>query len=153
VQVKFAQEFLAQFRNEAQDLIRLHWKEIAIHKSKIKLNPNWAAYEALEASGQLSIFTARLNCELVGYFVTVNTPNPHYMDHVFAANDVLYLSPIARQGWAGLGLIKFAERCLRADGVSVMAINTKVHRPFDAVLKRLGFEQSERVYTKFLGEE
>lgn len=153
MQVKFAQEFLAQFRNEAQDLIRLHWKEIAIHKSKIKLNPNWAAYEALEASGQLSIFTARLNCELVGYFVTVNTPNPHYMDHVFAANDVLYLSPIARQGWAGLGLIKFAERCLRADGVSVMAINTKVHRPFDAVLKRLGFEQSERVYTKFLGEE
>ena len=153
MQVKFAQEFLAQFRNEAQDLIRLHWKEIAIHKSKIKLNPNWAAYESLEASGQLSIFTARLNCELVGYFVTVNTPNPHYMDHVFAANDVLYLSPIARQGWAGLGLIKFAERCLRADGVSVMAINTKVHRPFDAVLKRLGFEQSERVYTKFLGEE
>jgi hypothetical protein len=32
-----------------------------------------------------------------------------------------------------------------------MAINTKVHRPFDAVLKRLGFEQAERVYTKYLG--
>ena len=153
MQVKFAQEFLISCRDEAQVLIQQHWQEIAMHKSKIKLNPNWAAYEALEASGQLSIFTARLKGELVGYFVTINTPNPHYKDHVFAANDVLYLSPIARRGWAGLGLIKFAERCLRDDGVSVMAINTKVHRPFDAVLKRLGFEQAERVYTKFLGDK
>jgi len=71
VQVKFAQEFLISCRDEAQVLIQQHWQEIAMHKSKIKLNPNWDAYEALEASGQLSIFTARLKGKLVGYFVTI----------------------------------------------------------------------------------
>lgn len=153
MQVKFAQEFLISCRSEAEILIQQHWQEIAMHKSKIKLNPNWAAYEALEAAGQLPIFTARLNGELVGYFCCVISQSLHYQAHKFAANDVLYLAPTARRGWTGVGLIKFAERCLRADGVSLMSINTKVHRPFDVVLKRLGFKQAERVYTKFLGDK
>ena len=151
MQAKFQQEFLSQCQDEAQVLIQQHWQEIAMHKSKIKLNPNWAVYEALEATGRLSIFTARLKGQLVGYFCCVISQSLHYQDHIFAMNDVLYLSPSARRGWTGVGLIKFAERCLRDDGVSVMAINTKVHRPFDAVLKRLGFKQAERVYTKYLG--
>lgn len=133
-------------------LIEDHWKEIAINKQQIKLNPDWATYEALEKSGQLSIFTARINKKLVGYFVTISTPNPHYRDHVFAANDVLYLCKTARRGWTGIKLIKFAEQCLKSDGVSVMSVNTKVHRPFDSILKRCGFEQAERVYLKLLGK-
>jgi hypothetical protein len=51
----------------------------------------------------------------------------------------------------GIKLIKFAEKCLSEDGVSVMTINTKIHKPFDLILERLGFKCIERVYSKYLG--
>jgi hypothetical protein len=34
----------------------------------------------------------------------------------------------------------------------VLTINTKVHKPFDSLLERIGFSLKERVYAKYLGE-
>jgi GNAT superfamily N-acetyltransferase len=101
--------------------------------------------------GKLRIFTARNKGTLVGYFVVIVNSNLHYKDHLFAANDIIYLHKDYRKGFTGIKLIKFAEGCLREDGVSVFAINTKVHQPFDVVLERLDFNMVEHVYSKYLG--
>lgn len=150
--IKFKQEFLSQVESECQELIKLHWEEIALNKSKIKLNPDWEAYYKAEESGNFKVFTARSNEELVGYFAVFIGSNPHYKDHLFATNDVIYLHKDHRKGLTGIKLIKFAEGCLKEDGVSVLSINTKVHQPFDPILSRLGFGLIERVYSKYLGE-
>lgn len=149
--VSFQQEFLCQAREECIPLIESHWEEVAVNKDHIKLNPDWEAYEKLEELGVLTIFTARHFGKLVGYFVVIVQSNIHYKDHVFASNDIIYLHPDYRKGLTGVKLIKFAEKCLIQDGVSVMVINTKVKNPFDPVLERLGFNLTERVYSKYLG--
>lgn len=150
--ITYQQEFLVTCELECQTLIELHWEEIATNKNKIKLNPDWSAYHTLEDKGALKIFTARDNGKLVGYFVVLLGVNMHYKDHVFAENDVIYLHQDYRKGFTGVRLIKFAEKCLKEDGVSIVKINTKVHQPFDPLMDYLDYSLVERVYTKFLGD-
>ncbi len=149
--ITYQQEFLAQVQVEAQELIELHWEEIALNKDFIKLNPCWDSYHELEDKGKLKIFTARDKGSLVGYFVVIVTPHLHYKDHLFAANDILYLHRDYRKGFTGIKLIKFCEECLINDGVSILTINTKTHQPFDPIMDRLGFNLIERVYSKPIG--
>ena len=151
--VKYKQEFLSSCQKDCQYLIELHWEEIALNKEKIKLNPDWEKYKSLEELGALKIFTARDDVnKLVGYFVVIVGANLHYKDHIFAENDIIYLHKDYRKGFTGVKLIKFAEKCLKDDGVSVLKINTKVHQPFDKLVNYLGFGLIERVYTKYLGD-
>jgi len=148
--MNYQQEFLDQVENDILALLDLHYKEIALNQDKIKLNPDWDVYRALEEQGKLKIFTARDGSTLVGYFVVVVGVNMHYKDHTFACNDIIYLHKDYRKGFAGIKLIKFAKKCLTEDGVSVLTINTKVHQPFDKLLDRLGFNLIERVYSSYL---
>jgi len=148
--MKYQQEFLDQVENDILVLIDLHYKEIALNQSKVKLNPDWDVYRSLEEQGKLKIFTARDEETLVGYFVVVVGVNMHYKDHTFACNDIIFMHKDYRKGFAGIKLIKFAKKCLTEDGVSVLTINTKVHQPFDKVLERLGFNLIERVYSSYL---
>lgn len=150
--VNYQQEFLVQVENEARPLLEEHWQEIALNKEKIRLNPDWERYHCLEDEGLLKIFTAREEGKLVGYFVVVASKGLHYKDHVFAVNDIIYLHPDYRKGRTGIKLIQFAEKCLQQDGVSVLTINTKVHRPFDKLMEFLGFGLIERVYSKYIGK-
>ena len=146
----YQQEFLAAVYIEIQNLIKLHWQDIALNQDTIKLNPDWERYEEAEASGQLKIFTVREGKILVGYFVCLVTKSLHYKDHLFAHNDVLFLHPNYRKGLVGWRLIKFAEQCLKDDGVSLLLINTKTHKPFDVLLQRLSYNHVENIYSKVL---
>lgn len=150
--IKYQQEFLATVKDEIVPLLNSHWEEIALNKDKIKLNPDWDAYDNLEQVDKLKIFTARDGNKLVGYFVVIVGVNIHYKDHLFASNDIIYLSPEHRKGFTGIRLIKFAEKCLKQDGISVLTINTKVHQPFDRLMDFLKFRKIERVYSKYLGD-
>jgi len=75
----------------------------------------------------------------------------HYQDHSFAHNDVIFVDPEYRKGFTAWRLIKFATEQLELAGVSVMMINIKRHKPFDKLLQRLGFTESESIYSKRLG--
>lgn len=150
--ITYQQEFLETCREDCQELIRLHWEEIALNQEKIKLNPDWDSYENLEMNDSLKIFTARDGGELVGYFVVLVGRSLHYKDHIFAENDILYLHQDYRKGYTGIKLIRFAEKCLKEDGVSILKVNTKVHQPFDSLMSFLKFNLIERVYTKYLGD-
>lgn len=150
--IAFQQEFLNTCEEESKVLIKEHWEEIALNKEKIKLNPDWEAYRLLEEHGKIKIFTAREDSNLIGYFVVFVDRHIHYKDHLFAVNDIIFLKEEYRKGFVGGKLIKFAEKCLKEDGVSVLSINTKVHKPFDGLMDFLGFKLIERVYSKYLGD-
>lgn len=146
----FALENLAKVRREIEPLLEEHWKEIALNKDKIKLNPDWRAYADLDSINALRIYTARKDGKLMGYFVIIVSKSLHYRDHLFANNDIIFLTKPARKGLTGVKLIKFALDSLEAEGVTKVHINTKAHQPFDAILERLGFEEIERVYSLML---
>ena len=148
--MKYRQEFLASVYLEIQELLKLHWEEVALNKNFIHLNPDWDQYKEAERAGQLQIFTARDDEKLVGYFVTTTSRSLHYKDHIFATNDVIYLHPDYRKGLAGWHLLKTAEKYLKQDGVSLLFVNTKIHKPFDVLLTRLGYNHIENVFSKRL---
>ena len=149
---KYQIEDFEAVRHQMDDLIRAHWEEVALNQDKIPLDPDWSFYEALWNAGLLGIYTVRLEGKLVGYFVVVAKPHPHYKQNVFASNDIIYLSPEYRKSSVGAGLISFAENDLKERGVSVLVVNTKVHRPFDPLLERLGFNKIEHTYSKYIGD-
>jgi GNAT superfamily N-acetyltransferase len=146
----FALEALAQVKREIEPLLRQHWEEIALNKDKIALNPDWRAYADLDSINALRIYTARKDEKLMGYFVVIVSRSLHYRDHLFANNDVIFLTKGARKGLTGVKLIKFAIESLAAEGITKLHVNTKAHQPFDAILERLGFEEIERVYSLML---
>ena len=148
--IKYQQESLVTVKEDARPLLEKHWEEIALNKDKIKLNPDWDIYADLEDAGVLKIFTARSDGKLVGYFVVFVKAHIHYKDHLFAYNDILFLSREYRKGYTGAKLIKFAEKCLKEDGVSVVVVNTKRHKPSDVLLKWLGYKHIENIYSKVL---
>ena len=149
--VSFQQEFLCQVEVDIVPLIEDHWEEIGQNKGPIKLNPDWDAYKNLEQAGLLNVFTARSQGKLVGYFVVIVARHIHYKDHIFASQDLLYLCPEYRKGMTAIKLVKFAEKYLKEDGVSVMVMNTNIEKPFDLLLERLGFTYTERLYSKYVG--
>jgi GNAT superfamily N-acetyltransferase len=148
--ITYQQESFVTYKGDAIPLLEKHWQEIALNKDKIKLNPDWDAYADLEDAGVLRIFTARDDNKLVGYFVTFVKLHLHYKDHLFAYNDVLFLASDYRKGFVGPKLMKFAEKCLKEDGVAVLVVNTKLHKPFDTLLKWLGYKHVENLYSKVL---
>ena len=149
--VKYQQEFLDSVVEDIKVLIESHWEEAEPNKDKIKLNPDWDAYYALQEQGKLNIFTARDEGVLVGYFVVFVAQHLHYKDHLFANNDLVYLKPSHRKGFTGIKLIKFAESCLKEDGVSVLLVSTKNHKPFHKLMRFLKFSPSETLYSKYIG--
>lgn len=148
--ITYRQESLVTTKADIIPLLEKHWEEVALNKEKIKLNPDWDAYANLEEAGILKIFTARDDRKLVGYFVVFVKSHIHYKDHLFCYNDVIFVDEEYRKGFTSPRLIKFAEKCLKADGVEVMIVNTKRHKPFDSLLVWLGYKHIENLYSKVL---
>lgn len=148
--MEFALENLAKVRREIEPLLEQHYKEIALDKDVIKLNPNWRAYAELDSINALRVYTARKDGKMIGYFVVTVSQSLHYRDHLFANNDVIFLTKAARKGLTGLKLVKFGMESLKAEGVTKLHINTKLHQPFDPIMERLGFQEIEKVYSKVL---
>lgn len=148
--ITYQQESLVTTKADIIPLLEKHWEEVALNKEKIKLNPDWDAYANLEDAGILKIFTARDDRKLLGYFVVFVKSHIHYKDHLFCYNDVIFVDEEYRKGFTSPRLIKFAEKCLKADGVEVMIVNTKRHKPFDSLLVWLGYKHIENLYSKVL---
>jgi GNAT superfamily N-acetyltransferase len=145
-------ENLSQVKEDILPLLDDHWEEVAVNKDTIEMNPCWDTYASMEEAGKLGIFTARLDGNLIGYFVIIASESPHYKGHIFGVNDVIYLKPEYRGTHLGSKLITFVEKAIEDVGVSVLVINTKTHVPFDKTLNRLGFTHIENVYSKKLGK-
>ena len=146
--MKFSEEKLKSVKKEVKPLLESHWHEIALNKDHIKLNPDWNNYHTLEKIGALRIYTARTDeGKLVGYFVVIMSKSLHYKDHMFANNDIIFISKEYRKGLTGLKFIKYACNKLRSEGVTLLNINTKVHHDFGKVMSRIGFNHIEDIYS------
>lgn len=150
--ITFQEEYLADCLEEMKPLFDTHWDEIALHKDKIKLNPDYDKYLLLDSMGMLHVMTARDDDKIIGYFVSFIQPHMHYQDHTFAINDILYIHPDYRKGSMGYKLFKNAEASLKEIGVHVLMIHAKVQHDFKPLMDKLGFDRIEYNYSKYIGE-
>lgn len=138
---------------EMKPLLREHYEEIAMYKDRIAFNPNYDLYEHMDATGDVHIFTARdedANNALVGYVVTFMQHHPHYSDHIYAVNDVIFVADAYRHTEVAPEMISQLEVLLQEEGVSVMTFHMKTYKPFVTLMESLGFEEFERLYSKYI---
>lgn len=129
-------------------LWRRHYAEIADHR--IPLDPDWTWYDAMARADRLHVVTVRLRGVLIGYLFAIVGPHPHYRSTLFAAFDLFWLDPAHRRGWTGVRLFREAERTLRARGVRKLVSHMKLAHDVAPIFARLGWDETERVHTKYL---
>lgn len=139
---------------EMKPLLEDHYEEIALYKEHIKLNPAYDAYEMMAAAGMLHIFTARIEetNELVGYTVTFLQYHPHYKDHKYAVNDIIFVKPEHRHGEVAPEMLDRLEALMLADDVSVMTFHMKTYKTFETLMDSLGYNKAEYIFSKYIKE-
>jgi hypothetical protein len=145
--------FTSQLLAEMLPLLERHWEEVA-HYPDIRLEVDASAYHAAESAGALRIYTVRDadDRQLIGYAAFFVRPSPHYRSSLQAAQDVIYVSPIAR-GSTGARLIRFADDELSSEGVQAVYHHVKLAHNWGKLLERAGYEAVDIIYAKRLDRE
>lgn len=136
--------------DEMKHLWQSHWEEVAMDHETIKLAPDYGLYEYYESTGALHIVTVREKGSIVGYHISIVRPHLHYANDLHGFTDVYYVHPSKRNGWTGIKLFKFSDKTLKARGVKKVITATKLHLDMGLIFDRLGYRETERVYTKVL---
>lgn len=148
----YSVETLDQCLEEMKPILEKHYEEVAMYKDKVPLSPDYEKYYLLEEAGVFHIVTVRDKGRLIGYFLSMLSPNLHYSQDIFAVNDILYLDQEYRELGVGQKMFEFAEERLRELGASVLAIHMKTALPFDTLCLGMGYDYAERNYTKYIGD-
>ena len=138
---------------EIEPLLEEHYQEVAMYQEHIAFNPNYDVYRVMEEMGSCLVYTARDGGALVGYVVTFLQNNPHYQDHIWAVNDIVYVCPEYRHTEVAPEMLQTLEAELKERGVSVMTFHMKTFKPFETLMGALGFDKAEYMYSKYIKDE
>ena len=151
--MNYSKETYDDVIEEIKPILEDHYQEIALHKDKIELNPNYFMYKELEDKGFVDIFTARDKNKLVGYCIVFTMPHIHYSTTLMSNVDIFYIAPEYRGKMAGIRLIKYVEKELKEKGVEMLFHHVKVAHDFSPMLERLGYEKTEYIYGNYIGDK
>lgn len=138
-------------RAEMIPVWRKHNAEIAADDDKSDLDPDWQKFDQLAAKGEDHWITVRHHGVIVGYAFVIVTTHLHRRRKLCAFYDLYWLDPDYRKGTgAGARLLAFAEETLRARGAKKSYIGTKVWKNIGPLLRRMGYAETEVIYSKAL---
>lgn len=147
--VKFAVEDFNQIASELAPLFGQHWREAGLDQDSIKLAPDWERYALNQNQGLLHVVTVRSEGKLVGYYMAFILPHMHYREAgPMGYPDAYFILPEYRKGGAGAKLFAEMERTLWERGCSKIYTSTKVHLDRGEMLERMGYNLTDKVYTK-----
>ena len=147
--ITLQKEVLYDVVDEVEPLLKMHYDELTLNKERIKLDPMWERYAALEQAEALVIYTARDNGKLVGYSAFFVAKHMHYAALTIVANDVLFLHPDHRTGRTGIRLIKFCESSLRELlGSFKLTWHAKCGTNLENVLPKMSYVKEEVILSK-----
>ena len=140
------------FLEEVKPILPIHWEELALHKEKVPLDPQYNVYLERDAQGGVISVTAREDGKLIGYFVGFIAPGLHYQRCLTCTMDIFYVHPDHRGGGTGYHLFKSAEKELKRRGVQRLFVGSKLHKDASWLFEKLGYEEVERYYSAWLGD-
>lgn len=150
--MRFTTEQFTDIYPEIEPFFQAHYDELATLKDKIpKVDPNYKLYATLEASECLHVVTARQCGALVGYFVGVVTPHPHYQQVLTCSADLYYLAPEYRKAQNGILFLQHIEKSVRERGVQLLVMGTKMQKDLGRLYEHLGYTETDRVFRKYVG--
>jgi len=148
-------ESLTQGLAELKPLLPIHYKELSEHlKHNIPLDPQYEAYLAKDAKGEILYVTLREKGNLIGYFVGFIQPGLHYKTCLTLQLDIVYVVPEHRGKHGGAVLMKCIAKEFQRRRARLWLMGMKEeHRPWmEALLTACGFEPFERTYALWAGD-
>lgn len=133
---------------ECWELLMAHREELTTHKDLMVLKPDVARYKSFEQAGTLFSLALYDGDKIVGYSVTIVSPNIHYSDLLVAHNDIIYVHPGYRGGRWGLRLIHETEYAARKRGAKMMMFHGKKDTTFERLMPRLGYGIQDILFSK-----
>ena len=134
---KIKRSTVDEIRPHLGELIRMHWKELALDQDTVPLDPAWDVYEKLEQAGSLQALGAWVQTTLVGYSVSYLVKHHmHYRGHAYVQNDVFFVHPRWRGTRVGSLLMRAARRLAQEEGAAEMLWHVKPDTPMHAMLDR-----------------
>lgn len=146
-------ESWSDYRRDCGHLWREHYDELAANKSRMKMRPDEKAYEALAASGMLSILTLRRDGHMVGYLLSVVRPHLHYADMLCGFEDAYFLTKECRRGWTGVKMFREWIAVMQDRGVQMLFAMTKPWLDRGLILRRVGFAKTDDMYGMWIGAD
>jgi hypothetical protein len=145
--ITFQQEAPSPFADEAVELFKKHYEEVAERQDVIELNPNIEKYNQLYKTKTLEIHTARDDGKLIGYSLWVVVNHLHYKKSITASSDVLYISPEYRQGMLGYKFIKWTTEEIKKRNPQRILFHMKPFLDYGKIVERLGGHYFEKTYS------
>lgn len=138
---------------ELKEMVHSHAAETELYNDKMPLDPKYDLYQTLEDNNSLVFITARDNINLlVGYLSIITEDHPHH-NIKSATNNLMYVHENYRGQGIAKGMLEAAEEFLRANEISMFQFIVKAANPMTRLSEELGFDCSEIVYSKYIGED
>jgi predicted GNAT superfamily acetyltransferase len=136
---------------ELRPLFSQLWNDVAVDKDRFVAKCEEGKYKALEDSGALCLTTMRSDGALIGYYVALILPNPHYEGQgLMAYTDMFWLNPECRLANLGLRLFQFSENVWRERGVVKAYSSFKIHRSRMKMFDALGWKATDVIVSKVM---
>ena len=143
--IKYQVEPMSTCLDEMKPLLYDSWVEL--EDGEYELDPDYEGYQTLEDLGRIRVFIARDDGKLIGYLVVMISHHMHHQTIKYAMSDLIYFTPEYRHGSpAAMGLIQYAEKNLKSDGVKRLIIAMKVEHKFEKLLRYLSFRPIEQLW-------
>lgn len=144
----------AKVFEDAYDLVRMHWEELAVNKDKVPMNPNVEQYENLMRDNILHNIVVYYENKIIGYSFIIVSPALHYQTTMYAHVDVVYVHPDFRgKDGVGMDLLMRTDELAKKLGAKVIMHHAKPHMPqIIKPLEYLGYSLYEHIYGKYVGE-
>jgi len=146
-------ESLTERLEDLKPFFPRHWEELALNQKQVPLDPQYDVYLEKDAAGQVMLVTLRAGGDLAGYFIGFVQPGLHYKTCLTLTMDIFYVLPEHRGKMGGVILFKAVEAEARRRGVKRMFVGSKLHKDASWLFERLGYEEVERFYCLWLGDE
>lgn len=137
---------------ELQEILPLHYEELALNKDKVPLSPQYNIYIDSEREGQLLFMVMREAGEMIGYFIGFISPGLHYSTCLTCNMDIFYIHPDKRGHRYGKALFEAVEAENKRRGVQRWFVGSKCHKDASWLFQQLGFDRVEVYYSKWLGD-
>ena len=145
--ITFQKEAPSPFADDAIQLFKDHYDEIAERTDVIDLDPNIEQYNFMFNKNMLEIHTARDDGKLVGYSIWFVVNHIHYKKSLTATSDVLYISPNYRKGMFGYKFIKWTTDEIKKRKPQRILFHVKPFLDYGHLLERLGGHFFEKSYS------
>ena len=151
--IEYDEGSISEHWQAVKEMFENHWDEVGFGDFDLKCRIDWAQLMFLEAKGLLLIYGARDKDtgEVIAYLGAIINYHPFMLGKKIAYTSGFYLKPEYRKGLIGYKLLKNAEKYFKEKkGIDFFQIGNNINFDISPLLKRLGYQKTDELYTKQL---